>query len=168
MKPLMLAVVFMLLSAGSLYAQPRPDAGAWKKMNLSEEQKTALKDIRTETQKKMIDIRATLQKKRIDMKDMMQDESADRAAFEKLSREIADLQVQQKLALFDADQKVMKQLDPEQQKQWKEMKGKRMEMRMKDARGKREHMRGPEGRSSRGRRGMMQERTEDAPPPEDD
>lgn len=164
MKQIILAAVVLLLSAGTLSAQPVPHAGAWKKMNLTEKQKSALKDIRTSAQKQMIDIRAGLQKKRIDMKNMVTGETSDRAAFERLSREIADLQVQQKMVLFDADQNVMKQLDPEQQKQWKEIKGLRMRERME---GMRERMRGPK-EEMRGRREMMRERRHDAPPPEDD
>jgi Spy/CpxP family protein refolding chaperone len=69
----------------------------------------------------MIDIRSELQKTRVDLNDMKQSETRDRAAFEKLTRTMADLRVRQGLLLFDAHEKVLKQLTPEQQKMFKEM-----------------------------------------------
>ncbi|MBE0643028.1 MAG: periplasmic heavy metal sensor [Bacteroidetes bacterium] len=174
MKSIIVAATILLLGAGTLFAQPGPHSAAWKKMNLTAEQKTALKDIRSNSQKQMIDIRAALQKKRIDMKDMVQGESSDRVAFERLSREIADLQVRQKLVMFDADQNVMKQLNADQQKLWKEIKAQRMSKGMERMRGMRDRMRGPEKgmRGSEdemnGHREMMRERMHPAPPPEDD
>lgn len=166
MKAIIFAAALLLMSSAAILAQPGPDTGAWKKMNLTEEQKSTLKSIRSETQKQMIDIRASLQKKRIDMKEMVDGESGDRAAFERLSREIADLQVQQKMLLFDTDQKVMKNLNPEQQKMWKEMKAKRMHKAMRRGRGPGQQMRGP-GEMMDESPEMMHRRYP-APPPEDD
>ncbi|MFZ1730746.1 MAG: Spy/CpxP family protein refolding chaperone, partial [Bacteroidota bacterium] len=117
-------------------------------------------------QKQMIDIRAALQKKQIDMKAMVENDASDRAAFERLSREIADLQVQQKLAMFDADKKVVKNLNPEQQEQWKEIKSKRMQKRMHRGQRPNQEMRGP-GEMMDESPDMMKRRYP-APPPEDD
>lgn len=127
MRAIFLAATFLLLSLSPLFAQRGPEARLWKKMNLTAGQMTALKEIRANTQKQMVDLRASLNKKRIDMRSLMESETPDRTAFEGLSRDIADLQVQQKLLLFDADQQVMKNLDAEQQKQWKIIKHGRMQ-----------------------------------------
>lgn len=127
MRAIILASVFLLLGASPLFAQRGPEARQWKKMNLTSEQMTDLKNIRANTQKQMVDLRAALNKKRIDMRSLTDSETPDRAAFEGLSREIADLQVRQKMLLFDADQQVMKNLNAEQQKQWKTIKQGRMQ-----------------------------------------
>ena len=127
MRVIILAAAFLLLGLSPLSAQRGPEARMWKKMNLTGDQMTALKDIRANTQKQMVDLRAALNKKRIDMRSLMDTETPDRAAFEGISRDIADLQVRQKLLLFDADQQVMKNLNAEQQKQWKTIKQGRMQ-----------------------------------------
>lgn len=164
-KPIILAAAILLMSTAAMFAQPGHEAGAWKKMNLSEEQKTTLKALRSETQKQMIDIRASLQKKRIDMKEMVEGGTSDRTAFERLSREIAELQVQQKLAMFDADQKVVKNLNTDQQKQWQEIKMKRLQKHMSGMKGSGKGMRG-HGVQMDESREMMLERM--GTPPEDD
>lgn len=162
MKPFLVALTALLLAGGGLSAQPGPDAAAWKKMNLSDEQKATLKDIRANTQKQMIDLRADLNKKRVDLRTMMDATEPDRALFERLIREIADLQVKQKLLLFDADREVVRHLDAGQQAQWKEIKTRRMQ-RLGDEpwdRGPGKRDRGEDGRGHRPMR-----RGPDAPPP---
>jgi Spy/CpxP family protein refolding chaperone len=126
MKTIILAAAFLLLETGHVFAQPGSDPGVWEKMNLSEDQRSELKQIRSDTRKQMIDLRANLQKKRVDMRSMMDSDTPDRVAFEKLSREMADIRLQQKMLLFDTDQSIMKNLNPEQQKLWKEMRQRRL------------------------------------------
>jgi len=104
------------------------------RLNLTPEQKSAMRDIRTTARKNMIDLRADLQKKRIDAREIMQAEAEDRHAFERIAREIADLQVRQKLLLFDTRQEIMKLLTPEQQQQFRESEGKRRHTRSENVR----------------------------------
>lgn len=126
MRPIILSAILLLLTSGPLFAQPGFEAGAWKKMNLTDRQEKTLKEIRGTTQKQMIDLRATLQKKRIDLRTVVENDDPDRAVFERLTREIADLQVQQKLLLFDTDRAVSKNLNDEQLKLWKQRKQNRL------------------------------------------
>ena len=166
MKTLIIAVTLLLLGGSGLLAQPGPGAGAWKKMNLSDEQKTALKNIRAEIQKQMIDLRASLSKKRVDLRAMMDSENPDRAAFERLNREIADLQVKQKLLLFDADRDILARLNLDQREQWKEIKSSRMQRFGQDLREDGKALRGP-GAGRRGSRSMHPDMDTPPPPPVD-
>lgn len=160
MRPIILSAIFVLLTVGPLFAQPGSEAGAWKKMNLSDSQEKTLKEIRGTTQKQMIDLRASLQKKRVDQRTVVESDDPDRGAFERLTREIADLQVQQKMLLFDADRAVSKNLNDEQLKLWKQIKQKRLARFMDGMGGRGAQMR--EGRDRmRGGRGSM-------PDPEDE
>lgn len=166
MKTLLLALAMILLASSGLQAQPGPEAGAWKKMNLSEEQKSTLKDIRANTQKQMIDLRASLQKKRVDLRAMMDADNPDRSAFERLNREIADLQVQQKLLLFDADRDVSNALDPAQLEQWKEIKERRLKQFGENMRARSDKSRSRD-RDGRGHRGGPYDVGTPPPPPAD-
>ena len=166
MKTLIIAVTRLLLGGRGTNAQPGPDAAAWKKMNRSDEQTTALKSIRAETQKEMIDLRASLNKKRVDLRAMMDGENPDRAAFERLNRAIADLQVKQKLLLFDADRDIVARLNPDQREQWKEIKSSRMQRFGQDLREDGKALRGP-GAGRRGSRSMHPDMDPPPPPPVD-
>jgi Spy/CpxP family protein refolding chaperone len=97
-----------------------------EKLDLSSEQKNALKDAMREHRKKGIDLRAAVQKKRLDVKDIMDAEQPDRKRYEALNREIADVQLQQKMLLFDMRQSLMNILTPEQRKTWMESRGEGM------------------------------------------
>ena len=145
--PLFLLV--LLLLAGTGVAQPeRGMRGDMRrqmkeKLKLSDEQEKALRDIRVETGKKMIDLRAAMQKKRLDLRPMMDDPSASRDAVEAAVKDIAALQAEMKMTMFDADRNVMAKLSPEQQEIWKELRQKRMNgFREKAGRGMRGGYRG--------------------------
>ena len=134
MKKILLAIALILLTAGPLFAQPEGQPPKMKreqleKLNLTQEQKEALRDLRSATKKEMIDIRAELQKARVDMESMKHSDTRDRASFEKLARKMADLKVREGLLRFDTQEKLLKQLTAEQQEMFKEMrqdgKGKR-------------------------------------------
>lgn len=137
MRSLLLALLLLIASAGLLYAQPggRGERGRpglreqMEKLDLTSEQRAAMRDIRVATQKNMIDLRADLQKKRIEMGELMQEDGVDRNRVEGLTREIADLQVRQKMLLFDSRHEVMKLLSAEQQEQFRELKSESREMR---------------------------------------
>jgi Spy/CpxP family protein refolding chaperone len=94
-----------------------------------------MKEIRSATQKEMIDLRADMQKKRIDLKEIHSADAPDRPAFERLTRGIADLQVKQKLLLFDSREKVMAKLTAEQKEKFKELKEHRPMMQGKGMKG---------------------------------
>ncbi|MDX9758353.1 MAG: periplasmic heavy metal sensor [Bacteroidota bacterium] len=122
MRSLLLSLALLLLTVFPSTAQRGPERGMWKNMNLTTQQTQALADINAQTRKQMIDLRATISKKRVDLRSVMDDETPDRATVEQLTREISDLQVQQKMLRFDSDRAVMKELNPEQQKQWQSIK----------------------------------------------
>ncbi|MCZ7555389.1 MAG: periplasmic heavy metal sensor [Bacteroidia bacterium] len=119
-----LIAMMLLLSFG---ASAQPGRGfreeglrRLEKLDLSAEQKSALKDAMREHRKKGIDLRAAVQKKRLDLKELMDAEQPDRKRYEALNKEIADVQLQQKMLLFDMRQSLMNILTPEQRKTWLE------------------------------------------------
>ncbi len=129
----MTRLLFPLLAAILLFSSPataqpeRGFAGAQlkrlEKLDLTADQKSALRDAMKEQRKKMIDLRAGLQKKRVDLGDLMEKETPDRKSYEALNKEIADLQLQQKMLLFDMRTSLMSILTPEQRKTWMESRG---------------------------------------------
>lgn len=125
MKYSLLALLFLLSAA--VIAQPGggPDPARkeiMEKLKLSPEQRTQMKQIYKESARQMVDLRAEMQKKRLDLSDVTDAEKPDRAKFERLSQDLAGVQVKMKLVLFDADVKIRGMLNPEQQKIWKEHK----------------------------------------------
>jgi len=145
MRAILIAILLIAVSAGPLYAQSdgrgkreHPDRrGQLEKLNLTTEQKGAMRDIRIATKKQMIDVRADLQKKRLAMQEILAEEVPDRTAFESISREISDLQLRQKMLLFDSRQEVMQLLDAEQKELFREMQHHRMMMREERRNGRR-------------------------------
>lgn len=142
MKATIIITVSLLFLSGAVFSQPKREKSgeAMEKLNLTKEQKESMRDIRSKTAKQMIDIRADLQKKRIDMQTLTDGDAPNRAAVEKLSREIGELQLQQKMALFDADQSVQRILNDDQKKIWKDIKSRKhtmMKERMMNNRGMR-------------------------------
>lgn len=158
MRHILLALMFVAVTAGPLYAQPGPGDGPhgrgargdrpdlreqMEKLNLNDEQKDAMHDIRVSTKTRMIDIRADLQKKRLALAEIMRADAPDRAAYEQTAREISDLQLKQKMLLFDSRQEVMNVLTPEQQEEFRQMAEKR---RMERPERMMDRERGPRGR----------------------
>ena len=146
MKYLVIIIVSVLM-AGSATAQPgrgfQGEMGKCRtemkeKLNLTEEQETAIKQIRRESGKSMIDLRADMKKKRLDVRALMDSDNVDGTKLEQLFREQADLQIRMKMAMFETRQKIMAELNADQQKIWKEMKPqRRMGKRGKGMRGDR-------------------------------
>jgi protein CpxP len=143
MRSILLALLLLIASGAVLYAQPggrgergRPDLREqMEKLDLTPEQKAALRDIRVAMRKQMIDLRADLQKKRLEIGERMQEDAADRNTVEGLTREIADIQVRQKMLLFDSRQDIMKLLSEEQRQKFRDMERQGQTMRrerMKD------------------------------------
>ena len=92
-------------------------------LNLTDEQEAKIKKLRTEMQKAQVQHRSKVQLARIDLRELMDAETPDRGAVEKKIREISDLQVKQRMAMFDHRAEVEKLLTPEQKKIWKEHQG---------------------------------------------
>jgi Spy/CpxP family protein refolding chaperone len=129
MKHILLAFLFIVAAAAVAQPGGGPDRKElMEKLKLNPQQQEQMKTIYKETARQMIDLRSEMQKKRIDMSDIMDADKPDRGKFERLSQDIAGVQVKIKLSLFDADQKVRAILDPEQQKIWKSYKEHRFEM----------------------------------------
>ncbi|MDH7515045.1 MAG: Spy/CpxP family protein refolding chaperone [Bacteroidota bacterium] len=125
--PLVMLAVF-LLSAISMNAQPYDcllSGTARERLKLTDEQATSIRSIRSATAKQLIDIRAEIQKKRLELGDLRNAETPDRAKVEGLSRAIGDLQLKQKMLLFDTEQSILKVLTAEQKKIWKELRAQR-------------------------------------------
>ncbi len=151
MKKIILSLLFIVLFAGPLFAQPgeRPrhlKREQIEKLNLSDQQQETLRALRSTTQKEMIDLRAEMRKMRVDLAEMRRSENPDRTKFETLTRGIADLRVRQSLLRFDAHQKMMNELTPEQQEAFKEI---QQDMKRKFRDGRAARRQGPP-RSDRG------------------
>ena len=120
----------LLFSALPLHAQgPRGFGGdhfakmkAMKeKLNLSDEQEQQLKDIRRAYAKKFINYRADIQLMRLELSEITDADKPDRKAVEAKMKQIADIQLQQKMALYDMGQEIKSVLTPEQYETWKDM-----------------------------------------------
>jgi Spy/CpxP family protein refolding chaperone len=121
----------MMPLAQTVTAQPehshhQQDIKRLDKLDLTEEQKSAVKTTVQAHRKQMIDLRAEIQKTRIDIKAMLDSETPDRKRYEALSRNKADLQLNQRMLLFDMRVEIMNILTPEQRKQFNETRGERM------------------------------------------
>jgi Spy/CpxP family protein refolding chaperone len=91
-----------------------------KKLNLTDEQKDKIKDLRTTFQKNMVDLRSDLEKSRIDLKVMRSKDNLNRddviAAVDKMNKSRDAISLAVANHLFD----IYKVLTPEQQKILKE------------------------------------------------
>ena len=129
-----LAAAFMIAAAVSFsFAQPGlgpgPNAGPnarsmrqemKAKLNLTEAQETQMQKLRFELEKKQTTVQSKIKLLRIDIKELFAAENPDRNAIEKKSKEVSDLQLQEKLNVLDHMFTVKGILTPEQQKIWKQ------------------------------------------------
>ena len=101
-------------------------------LNLTDEQESKIEKLRGEMQRTMVQNRSKIQIARIDLRELMDADTPDRGAIEKKLKEISDLQVKQRMAMFDHRADVEKLLTPDQKKIWKEHRGEgRMEARQR-------------------------------------
>jgi len=91
-----------------------------EELNLTEQQEAQWKDLRFALEKKQTATQAKADVARIELKELLSAEKLDRAAIEKKTKEISDLQYQMKLAHIDHMFAVLNILTPEQQEEWKE------------------------------------------------
>jgi Spy/CpxP family protein refolding chaperone len=154
----------LLLGTGSALAQPptdedMPQAPRAKpligRLNLNDQQKKQVEQLRFDMQKQLIGVRGKLQTARLELRELLSADNPDKAAIEKKMNEIAQIRVQKESVRLDHWFQVNKLLTPEQEKVWKEVlkhpfraKARAwMGQRMRDGRGPRG------GQSFMGRRG---------------
>ncbi len=126
-------LVATFVSAGSTLAQENPPDppkhapmhGMGKhdivgKLNLSDEQKEQMKNIRFETQKKEIELRSKLALSRLELGRLVMSETPDKAAIEKKMNEVAANESSLKMNKLNGWFEANKNLTPEQQKIWRE------------------------------------------------
>jgi len=126
MKQLIFALTIMALLSSVSFAQRGPRGQmkeVMQKLNLTADQQKSMKDIHLKTAKQMIDIRSDLQKNASTRRASMGGDNPDRKALEGIWSDISKLEVNRKLLMFDTHQQIMKVLNPEQQKIWKENHG---------------------------------------------
>ncbi len=119
---LRIIVTALLLSAVS-FAAPDPDNRGRQKLNLTDAQKEQFEKISFDSKKKQIELKAKLESAQLDVRRLMKAETVDKSAIEKKWNEIASFQVALKMNHLNAWVEKNKVLTPEQQKQWKEMRG---------------------------------------------
>jgi len=103
-----------------------------EKMNLSDEQKDKIAELRTKNQKEMIDLKAELQKKMIDKREYKRNSDLTRAELISSVKEINKIKEQIAVARANHQMDVYELLTPEQKKIWQEHKPMmRDHMRMK-------------------------------------
>jgi Spy/CpxP family protein refolding chaperone len=125
------AIVITILAAGLTVsvAQPlrqgererhRQGPKIVEELKLTEEQEAQWKELQFALQKQQTTARAKVDVARIELRELMSADKLDRAAIEKKTKEISDLQYQLKLAHIDHMFAVLKILTPEQQAEFKE------------------------------------------------
>ena len=127
----LVALLVLALGAGTLaYGQPNPQRGERERtrqrleplaerLNLSDEQKTQMHQIRIAHQKQQVQREAKVKLARIELKELMAADDPNRSAIEKKTKEISDLQYQAKLEMIDHLFKVRSILTPEQREIFK-------------------------------------------------
>jgi Spy/CpxP family protein refolding chaperone len=141
-KKLSIIAVLFVFAFSILSAQEKPNQmpghqpfGVLGKLNLTDEQKSKMRDMKSELQKKQIALRSKIQIMRVEVKQLITADKLDKLAVEKKFNEIAKLQVEQKINLLNERSAINDILTPEQQKIWKEcrnMRGMRGKMMIKD------------------------------------
>ncbi|MDR3628639.1 MAG: Spy/CpxP family protein refolding chaperone [Ignavibacteriaceae bacterium] len=140
MKTLALSIITVILftfcTVGTGNAQQNPDKGhasgkgmkgmmahkddMMKKLNLSDQQKDKIADLKTSFQKNMVDLRSDLKKNQIDLKSLRSKDNITRedliASVDKVNKSKNAIALAFANHIFD----VYQVLTPEQQKTWKE------------------------------------------------
>ena len=117
----------------SLAAQPRGmkmdgQGKMMKELKLTDQQKEQWQKVHFDAEKKNIESRAKIETAHLDLKKLMLDDKQDKSAIEKKMKEIADLQVAEKMNRFNTWSELNKTLTPEQQVIWKKALLMRLEM----------------------------------------
>jgi Spy/CpxP family protein refolding chaperone len=144
---LLFVFVFSIMSAQEKTEKVgRKPMGLFGKLNLTDEQKSKMRDFKVEQAKKQIALRSKIEIQKVEAKQLITADKIDRLAIEKKANEIAKLGVEAKMLKLDGWIAVNNILTPEQQKIWKNalnINGHKMKMRMmknRMGRGMRNHM----------------------------
>lgn len=148
-------IVIALLSLVPMLAMSQPGPGRGERMqivdelNLTDQQQKQIDQIRDEAMRQGIERRAEISKLRLDLRQLVRADKPDQSAIEKKMTEIASLRSSAESRRLNTWFSINKLLTPEQQKVWKDVLGRRMEMsgRM-----------GMRGRTQGDRQGYMQGR----------
>jgi Spy/CpxP family protein refolding chaperone len=125
-------IPLLLISAmAAVHAQPGRHAEAGtrgpgngrmiERLQLNDEQQTAIGRLRSEHQKQQIALRAKIATARVEFRELMQADKPDKSAVIAKQDEITRLQGQMKTAMTQFWFDVNAKLTPEQQKMWKQM-----------------------------------------------
>jgi Spy/CpxP family protein refolding chaperone len=101
----------------------RPGHRMWmrlRRLNLDENQKATIRDIRSKFMKEAISKMAEVRIAKIELRDIIEEDTVDMHAVEGKLKEIASLKVEMRLARIKAMEKVKAQLTPEQKKKFRD------------------------------------------------
>ncbi len=121
----------MILSAGTLLAQPPRGTFNWwespltQDINLSEDQRTKIRDAIREYRPKLIDLRANLEKAEIDTEEVLNDENVDQKRAGESIERLVVARGDMTRAMSQMSMRLRRILTAEQ---WKELQGKRRTM----------------------------------------
>jgi Spy/CpxP family protein refolding chaperone len=121
-KNLFVGLVFAAALSSLGYSQPRDGMHLQKfieKLNLTDEQKKDVEKIHFETQKQTIAQTAKIATSKVELHQLLKADVPDKSAIEKKLNEIADQGVQLHMIKINSWFAINKFLNPEQQKQWK-------------------------------------------------
>jgi Spy/CpxP family protein refolding chaperone len=90
-----------------------------KQLNLTDQQQSQMQKLRFDMQKKQVTLQGKVRLLRIELKELFVADDPDKNTIEKKTREISDLQHQEKVSSLDHLFAVKNILTPEQQKLWK-------------------------------------------------
>ncbi|MEX2189179.1 MAG: Spy/CpxP family protein refolding chaperone [Bacteroidota bacterium] len=127
-----LVVAAGILTIGLAVAQPGPGPGGRMRisdeLNLTDQQKKQVDQIRDEAMRQGIDRRAEIAKVRLDLRQLASADKPDQSAIEKKMKEITNLRSASQSHRLNTWFNINKLLNPEQQKIWKETLERRVEM----------------------------------------
>ena len=130
LRNLSLPLAFLVALSTVAFAQPRQQMGRAPAergretrladdLKLTEKQEKEMQKLRLDMEKKQTQIQSQIRVQRLEMQGLFQEDKPDRAAIEKIQKNISDLELQAKLAKTDHWFAVQSILTPDQQKVWR-------------------------------------------------
>ncbi|HLP17449.1 MAG TPA: Spy/CpxP family protein refolding chaperone [Bacteroidota bacterium] len=87
-------------------------------LNLTDSQKSDLRKLRTEREKRGVELRANMEKARIDLRALLMSDTPDKSAIEKKMKDVAQCEADLRMNRIDGWFETNKLLTPDQQKIW--------------------------------------------------